>query len=99
MSDLPTKEDFEAQVNTNFKLFIEEDSFDLTLFECKSIISNPIQECFSLVFLAPNEMPAYQSIFRIEHSALGELELFLVPIKQDEKGLRFEAVFNKLLQK
>ncbi|HMS41341.1 MAG TPA: hypothetical protein PKE69_14010 [Pyrinomonadaceae bacterium] len=99
MSNLPTKEAFEAQVNTNFKLFIEEDSFDLTLFECKGVISNPIQECFSLMFLAPNEMPAYQSLFRVEHSALGAFDLFLVPIKQDEKGLQLEAVFNNLLHK
>ena len=99
MSDLPTKEAFEAQVNTTFKMLVEENSFDLTLIECKTVISNSIQECFSLLFLAPEDAPPFQYLFPLEHSALGKMQLFLVPIKKDEKGLRYEAVFNIILQK
>jgi hypothetical protein len=31
---------------------------------------------------------------RLEHSALGLLELFLVPIEPDAAGLRYQAIFG-----
>lgn len=97
MSELPKKEDFAAQLETNFKMFVEEAAFEIKLTQCKTVISNEVQECFSLLFLAPEDAPPFQSIYRLEHGALGVMELFLVPVKKDEKGLRYEAVFNNLI--
>lgn len=97
MNTLPTKGAFEAQVNTNFKMFVDENAFDLTLVEFKSIISNQRQECYSLLFHAPQDAPVYQSMFRLEHETLGAMDIFLVPVKKDEGGIKYEAVFNNLL--
>jgi hypothetical protein len=49
---------------------------------------------FSLTFLEPG--PAYlpQQIYTLAHPALGQLELFLVPIGADARGVRYQAVFG-----
>lgn len=99
MNTLPNKEDFAAQLNTNFEVRTDaEKFFEMTLIEVKSVISNKIQECFSLLFrTSADEAPLFQQLFRLKHDALGEMELFLVPVKKNENGLFYEAVFNKLL--
>lgn len=51
------------------------------------------REPFSIVFRGPAEPVLPQRIYRLEHTELGELELFLVPIAQDADGTRYEAVF------
>jgi hypothetical protein len=49
---------------------------------------------FSIVFLGPREPVLPQRIYRLEHEALGTLDLFLVPIGRDDAGVRYEAVFT-----
>ncbi|HEY6759901.1 MAG TPA: hypothetical protein VI318_10435 [Baekduia sp.] len=49
---------------------------------------------FSLVFRGPREPLLPQRIQRLEHDALGPLEIFLVPVGRDEAGTRYEAVFG-----
>lgn len=71
--------------------------FEMTLVKCDEIVSNEIQENFSLLFRAPLEAPSFQSIYRLTHEGLGTMDLFLVPVKQDGSGLYYEAVFNHLL--
>lgn len=99
MNVLPNREDFAAELNTNFEAEADaEKVFVITLIEVKNIISNKIQECFSLLFCATaSEAPLFQQSFRLRHARLGEMELFLVPVKKNETGLFYEAVFNKLL--
>jgi hypothetical protein len=48
---------------------------------------------FSAVFLGPAEPVLPQQIYRLENATLGCLEIFLVPIGRDERGVRYEAVF------
>lgn len=38
--------------------------------------------------------PAVQSTFSVKHATLGSLDLFLVPIEENEDGVLFEAVFT-----
>ena len=54
----------------------------------------PKREPFSLVFRGPRDFYLPQRVYKLEHSALGALEIFLVPIGPDDAGMRFEAVFN-----
>lgn len=49
---------------------------------------------FSLVFRGPLQPVLSQRIYRLEHAALGPLEIFLVPIGPDAQGMRYEAVFG-----
>lgn len=37
---------------------------------------------------------APQQIFTLRHPELGELEIFLVPLGPDERGMRYEAVIT-----
>ena len=55
----------------------------------------PRSEPFSLIFAGPRSPLLAQRTYRLVHTALGELEIFLVPIGYDsEGGLLYEAVFN-----
>ncbi len=49
---------------------------------------------FSLVFRGPRSPSLPQAQYQLEHAAMGELDIFLVPIALDAQGLCYEAVFN-----
>jgi hypothetical protein len=49
---------------------------------------------FSLIFRGPLTPWVQQGIYRLENEKRGALEFFLVPIGPDEKGMRYEAIFN-----
>ncbi|HEY7037186.1 MAG TPA: hypothetical protein VH482_38045 [Thermomicrobiales bacterium] len=49
---------------------------------------------FSLVFRGSRDRVLPQRTYRIEHEAIGEFDLFLVPIGPDRDGMRYEAVFG-----
>ena len=49
---------------------------------------------FSLLFLAPSEFRIRQRMIVLQNDALGTLEIFVVPVAEDESGLYYEAVFN-----
>ena len=52
------------------------------------------REPFSLIFCLPLKSPLPQRIYTLEHPALGWLEIFLVPVALDARGLSLQAVFN-----
>ena len=54
-------------------------------------------EAFSLFFHGPLDRFMPQSIHRLRHLGLGELEIFLVPVAQGNGGFQYEAVFNHML--
>ena len=89
---------FLERVNETFRITAGAESLDLQLTEC-SLINSPSGESqgrqpFSLVFRGPVSPVLAQRIYPLENKALGELELFLVPIGPDKLGMRYEAVFN-----
>ena len=50
---------------------------------------------YGLTFLArAAQAPLPQAIYRLEHAALGPMDLFLVPIGRNAEGVRYEAIFN-----
>lgn len=49
---------------------------------------------FALEFVGPSNAIAPQGIYDMHHDDLGELGLFLVPIRRDAKGSVYEAVFT-----
>ena len=97
-TQLPTQQEFTDAVDSRFDVsHADGASVEFTLVECKSLLSNEHQECYSLVFRGPADVPPDQSIYVLQNDKLGAVELFLVPIKKDDNGLYFEAVVNHLV--
>jgi hypothetical protein len=97
---LPSLGDFAGQMNSTFHFSSDTLApFDTELVEAEQTMSNAIQSSFSLLFRAPGDTQSVQSLYNVSHPVLGEMLLFVVPVKQNDEGLFFEAVFNKLLLK
>jgi len=52
------------------------------------------RRAFSVVFLGPREPILPQRTYSFSHDELGDFELFIVPIAQDDLGTQYEAVFG-----
>jgi len=52
------------------------------------------REPFSLLFHGPADMVLAQSTYKFEHDHIGKFDMFIVPVGPDEKGMRYEAIFN-----
>ena len=60
----------------------------------------PGKECFVLDFRVasePNTRSLKQGTYQIRHDALGNFELFVVPIRNKEGELFYEATINRLI--
>jgi len=99
MSEQLTIEDFSRNLNTKFKVYrTDEDVFDAELVEVLELRNDDILYSFSVIFLLPPEFGFEQRIFKFEHSELGVLELFIVPVRQTDLGIRYEALFNYVIR-
>jgi hypothetical protein len=87
-----TAADFEPRLGQHFRVVPgEQPPFALELVEVSEIPREPGGRApFSLEFAGGPTPPLPQRIYRVEHDALGTLEIFLVPIAAD----RYEAVFT-----
>jgi hypothetical protein len=72
--------------------------FDLTLAVVHGHLRTPRQEAFSLIFHGPAQPFMPQGTYRLHNEALGDLDLFLVPIGHGQDGYEYEAVFNRLIR-
>jgi hypothetical protein len=50
---------------------------------------------FSMIFVGPQDAPLEQMTYRLDHTALGPIDLFLVPIGKDGTAVRYEAIVNR----
>lgn len=98
MTEIFTMDTFLGHVGTRFLMhYGDSKTAELKLINVSDVGSSPRQIQFSLVFQGPADAPIAQGIYRIEHDALGALDLFLVPIGKDHTGVRYEAIFNRVL--
>ena len=71
---------------------------DLKLVEVRDLGRRPTAggelSNYSLTFLAPAPAVLPQATYRLEHAALGPMDVFLVPIGRSAQGVRYEAIFN-----
>ena len=89
-------EEFSSAVNTPFKLNRDgAGPWELELVTFQDLGSSEKQEQFSVVFRGPGEPILRQGIYDAEHESIGSFALFLVPIKRDEQGVYYEAIFNR----
>ncbi len=71
--------------------------FAIRLVEINDRKRIPHQEVFALLFHGPSENFIQQGMHKLEHSQLGEIDIFLVPVGQDNDGFLYEAVFNRVI--
>ena len=89
-------EDFAPHINTRFQMQLGEAGvLEIELLSVEDKSPSPRQEQFVLTFRAPQNAPPQQGLFQLQHTALGDGTLFLVPIGRDAQGLIYEAVFNR----
>ena len=94
-----THEAFTKHANTKFEVQSDENnSVQLELTEISELKFYPHQEQFTLLFRGPRDLFLGQGIRSLKHNEMGQFEIFIVPIRQDEQGFYYEAVFNRYLE-
>jgi hypothetical protein len=88
---------FSRYLNTNFRILLEDsNSVEAELSAVSDLQQSPQHEGFAIVFRGPREPLLNQAIYRFEHEGMGEFNLFIVPIRQDDDSTFYEAVFNRM---
>ena len=94
-----SKEAFAAHVQTDFQILVEDAPvLSLKLVEVSGPGVENGQEQFALLFQGPLETPLGQGMQQIKHEQMGTFDLFLVPVSRERDGMRYEAVFNRVLK-
>jgi hypothetical protein len=99
MPETLSKESFAEQLNTKFRVLLENaPEVELELVELVEFPtlthSRSDVERFSLYFYGPSDLLLPQRMYRVAHERLGEHDIFLVPVAQEPRGYRYEAVFS-----
>jgi hypothetical protein len=98
MTDLPTRDGFAENLNSAFQVLEgTPQEISLALTHVSELLTSPHQQTFSILFKGPLEWFLPQHIYHLQHARLGELELFLVPVGQEQDGFVYQAVFNHFL--
>lgn len=91
-----THDAFTQNVNTKFHVSADDSSeLDLELAEVSELKLVKTQEQFAVIFRGPLDQFMDQGTRSFDHATLGQFELFIVPVKQDEQGYYYEAIFNR----
>lgn len=97
-----TEELFTQNLNTKFYIPFDERRVELELVavagDKSSLEKIEGVERFSLYFLGPGDLLLPQRIYHMEHDALGQLDIFIVPIGIQDKRYQYEAVFSHMKQ-
>ena len=95
MSEPLTQDQFREHLDTVFTVVVSpEQTLELKLIECNDLGSTDQQEQFSLIFAGPPNLLIHQQICPLRHEAMGELAIFLVPVRSDQEHIYYEAIFN-----
>lgn len=90
-----TADDFAELIDESFAVDADGTApLVLTKVEAKSPVSGPGRQSFALLFHAAGETVLPQQIYRLDNAATGSIDLFLVPIAQDDDGVTYEAIFS-----
>ncbi|MGK7929418.1 MAG: hypothetical protein AB4290_29955 [Spirulina sp.] len=89
-----TYDTFAPLLNHRFRLNVKEFAeVEAELIEATS--RDTEGRSFSLIFRFPLETHFNQGTFPLQHEKLGDFALFMVPVKQDEQGRHYQAIFNR----
>ena len=91
---------FSRHLNTKFTVKVE--SGELIELELVEVAVRKIEpneqagmERFSTFFSGAGNFFLPQQTYELRHPEMGEMAVFIVPIGMDEKGYRYEAIFNR----
>ena len=94
-----TYQAFAHYINTKFNIPLDENnSVELELAEISEHKESKGHEEFAIVFRGAKEAFLGQGLRNFEHDQMGQFGLFIVPIRLDEKGYYYEAVFNRFTE-
>ncbi|HXQ69500.1 MAG TPA: hypothetical protein VN844_03400 [Pyrinomonadaceae bacterium] len=92
-----THEEFAQHAGTTFQAEVDENTnVPLDLIEVSELKVHPQQEEFAIQFRGPLDTFLGQGVRNFTHDQMGQFELFIVPVKQDQQGFYYEAVFNRI---
>ncbi|HRC84218.1 MAG TPA: hypothetical protein PK413_01260 [Thermoanaerobaculia bacterium] len=98
MLETLTREQFAPHLAQTFRLELQGHTLELQLAEVNALADHSggraSRQPFSLVFVGSRNQVLPQRIYPLDHPDLGRLEIFLVPIGPDARGMRYEAVFT-----
>ena len=90
--------DFQACLNQTFVVHLDDGQLkmELTLVEPAehAMPESPNNDAFAVVFQSSSQEVLPQQSYRVSNGQLGERNIFMVPIGQNETGVRYEAVFS-----
>ena len=94
-----TPDDFRPHLNSEFSISAEgaDGPLVVELIEVSDLGPagrGPRNQPFSLLFRAPLGVALAQQIYAVSHPEMDTVDIFLVPINPDEKGMRLQAIFN-----
>ena len=95
--DLLTVEQFSGCVNETFRAEINDGEIEFVLVEARPIQPPPgelLRAPFSLLFRNTSSFLFPQQTYRMRHSRVGEVGIFLVPIAREREGFLYQAIFN-----
>jgi hypothetical protein len=99
MTEDLTHEALVANLNSKFRMpFPNGEALEVELVEVVGHPSAEGQEQFSAFFRAPLNAPLQQGIYQLEHAQFGTFGIFLVPVGRDERGVDYEALFNRVVR-
>lgn len=93
---------FAEHLNTKFSVKVDSAKpVELELVDVVVRKSEPNEQAgmerFSTFFYGPASFFLPQQTYDLVHPQLGESQIFLVPIGQDPRGIKYEAVFNRFV--
>ena len=91
-----TCDSFAKHLQQSFEIEAGSQNLALELIEAKALGAGAEGErqSFSLLFRGPAEPLLEQQIYKMSHAEMGALELFEVPVGQEEAGTLYEVVFT-----
>ena len=94
-----TRDAFADLLNAKFHIHATpEHTIEAELMEVTEVTKTAYNESFSIFFRVPTGIYLPQHLYKMENSSLGSFELFLVPVGKNEQGIKYEALFNRLVE-
>ncbi|WP_448663966.1 DUF6916 family protein [Sphingomonas sp. CJ20] len=93
-----TIQTFAAAANQEFEVDMGTSALSVTLIEVKPLpmhrFIGQTRDPFSLLFKSRSSIILPQRTYRVKNPAIGELDMFLVPVARDGADIVYQAVFN-----